>query len=145
MDIPERKRSTQRHLSTDDVEKICVPTSQRFSTITVNINVTAELLSPESPQIPQLFVDSAMLAQHGNPGLYIKPVCQWNRSDIVHIWMHRLKDICTTAKSWGTINVFGSFCLNHPTVLEKNSFLEPLFDSLRISAGSTFGKSHMTF
>lgn len=99
MDIPERKRSTQRHLSTVDVEKICVPTSQRFSTITVNINVTAEHLSPESPQIPQLFVDSATLAQHGNPGLYIKPVCQWNRSDIVHIWMHRLKDICTTAKS----------------------------------------------
>lgn len=123
MDIWERKRSTQRHLSTDDVEKIHVPISQRFSTITVNTNVTAQHLSPESPQIPQLLVDSATLARHGNPRLYIKPVCQCNRSDTVHLWMHRLKDICTTVRSWGTINVFGSFCLNRLSVLEKNPFI----------------------
>lgn len=71
----------QRQLSTDnDFEKIHVSISQRFSTITININVTAEHPPPESPQIPQLLLIQP-LARHGNPWLYIKPVWRCNRSD----------------------------------------------------------------
>lgn len=114
-------REKKKHAKTLEHGQWCWEKSMsqhlRFSTVTININKTAEHPSPESPQIPQLLVDSATLAQHGNPQLYIKPVCRCNRSDIVHFWMHRLKYTGTKARSRG------SFCLNHPSVLEKNPFI----------------------